>query len=869
MLIHLSHNHLLARIWRWLGPVFVVSVVAAGLVSSQTSAFSQDISTRVRNVMWSSGCNTVISSLGNQEQILQALIAIPDSTKPSQMNLTGSSWDNSKTFVDQIADRIGNLASDCDDQIALIRYGLNPGGDPSETARIQRIVVEQVDPFKSSWISQLCTPERIRGVYLDAAACTRAETALLGQYETACVVASVKSGSTPTISSYADLAKCAGRSDRLATADQRAQCLAQGGTWENDQCVAAQSQEKETCNVSGIGWIVCPLSIFMAKLTDSIYNFVEQLLFFQPNTNMLDTSNPVYKVWDNIRNLANIVFVVALFIVIFSQATSIGISNYGIKKMLPRIFAAAVLVNLSYYVCLFGLDVSNIIGAGIDGIIKSVPLSNGAGTSSDTTGASGAVATLGIAALTTTLLASSIAASGGLFAALAGLMVFLPVILMSVLTALVVLVGRQALIILLIIVSPLAFAAMILPNTDKLFASWRKAFTTMLVFYPLVAVLFSGTQVAASVLRLSANGGGVGDQLIKVMSLGVQTFPLFALPFLLKFSGGVLGKVAGVVNNPNKGPFDKMRKNLEGRRDVTQNLARAKALGSDSPNFNTGRFKRTRRAAYGMFGAGSVKRKAEKDYQQGLAKGISEESSQEYIAKTALDSSSGGDFAKRMARSDNPVYIAAVQASAQATADKIEKQSIANREILYRAKIAPGDLGSMEREFQDAVAGKDATAVKALQNLMISNGSVGMDSLRRATASVVSAGADVSTVSAMKKNLQEVHGQTLKQKSADLLYWATDTDNKDYANYHSKNAGSWEGLSVAELATQSAGSLNAAVSSGAVSAVKANALLRDARVRERLGEKQIEALEAASRMSEDQRAKLKQDFAASTYGPTI
>ena len=46
---------------------------------------------------------------------------------------------------------------------------------------------------------------------------------------------------------------------------------------------------------------------------------------------------------------------------------------------------------------------------------------------------------------------------------------------------------------------------------------------------------------------------------------------------------------------------------------------------------------------------------------------------------------------------------------------------------------------------QDA-AGKDAGTVKALQNLMMSDGSVGMDSLRRATASVVevTAGADVS-----------------------------------------------------------------------------------------------------------------------------
>lgn len=488
MLIHLSHNHLLARIWRWLGPVFVVSVVAAGLVSSQTSAFSQDISTRVRNVMWSSGCNTVISSLGNQEQILQALIAIPDSTKPSQMNLTGSSWDNSKTFVDQIADRIGNLASDCDDQIALIRYGLNPGGDPSETARIQRIVVEQVDPFKSSWISQLCTPERIRGVYLDAAACTSAETALLGQYETACVVASVKSGSAPTISSYADLAKCAGRSDRLATADQRVQCLAQGGTWENDQCVAAQSQEKETCNVSGIGWVVCPLAAFIGKTIDAVYTLIEQMMVF----NVPDPfgNNPLKTVWSGVLGIANIAFIIAFFVVIFSQATSVGISNYGIKKMLPRMVAAAVMVNLSYYICIFAIDVSNIIGAGIDGLMMSA-LPNATTTLDQAHWESAVVGALGLGAAVA--FAPAIIAAAISFSVPA---------LLAVLTTLIVLVARWSLLTILIVLSPLAFVAFILPNTEDLFNKWRKLFITMLVFYPLVTILFVGSKIAAYILLL-------------------------------------------------------------------------------------------------------------------------------------------------------------------------------------------------------------------------------------------------------------------------------------------------------------------------------------------------------------------------------
>ncbi len=634
------------------------------------------------------------------------------------------------------------------------------------------------------------------------------------------------------------------------------------------------SSAQETCNLTGVGWIVCPLTRFLAEITDKTYALVEQLLVFNPTSSgsLLDTNNPIFKIWENMRNLANIAFIGALFVVIYAQATSMGINAYGIRKMLPRLLAAAVLVNLSYYICIFGVDISNIIGAGIDGIIKSVPLSGGANTSVDTTGGSGAIATLGLGLIATTLLASSIAAAGGIAAALAGLLVFIPVILLAVLTALVVLVGRQALLIILIIISPLAFAAFILPNTEKLFDSWRKAFVTMLVFYPLVAILFAGSQVAASVLRLSANSGDATGQLIKIMSVGVQVFPLFGLPFLLKFSGGVLGRIAGVVNNPNKGPFDRMRKDLEGRRDASRNLRTAKALGEQPKDYTGKRFGQVRRASRNMFSpTGRAQSAAERNYQQSLAKGIAEESSQEYIAKAALEGTTGDQFVQRMARTDNPAYIAAVKASAQATADKIEKQNVSNRETLFRKSIPPGDLSKMQAEFGAAVKannGKgDTTAIKALQNLMISNGAAGIDALRTATAAT-SPSAHPEAIRAMKQNLQEVHGQTMKQKSTDMLYWSTDVDGKTFET-HSLNPESWSKLSINELASQSGGSLAAANTVGGISPEKAGGMLSDNRILERLSGDQIATLELARARSDADYTKLVQDarqaYAYKTY----
>ena len=316
---------------------------------------------------------------------------------------------------------------------------------------------------------------------------------------------------------------------------------------------AGSADDVETCKVDGVGWIVCPAATFLAKITDGAYNFFEQLLVFRVSTDPFSTDpeiNPTYTIWANIRNLANVAFIVAFFIVIFSQSTSIGLSNYGIKKMLPRIIVAAILVNLSYYLCVLAVDISNIIGASIDGIMRAplqnLPLNNDGEWEEITAGIlTGVVGGVALATL-------AIAATGTLFAFLAGS-------LLAIITAIVVLAARQAFLIILIILSPLAFVAYILPNTEGFFDKWRKAFISMLVLYPLVAVIFAGSQIAASVIRMTAPDGAAGV-IIQVISLGVQAIPLFALPFLIKFSGGLLGRVAGIVNDRNKGFIDRARK---------------------------------------------------------------------------------------------------------------------------------------------------------------------------------------------------------------------------------------------------------------------------------------------------------------------
>jgi hypothetical protein len=324
----------------------------------------------------------------------------------------------------------------------------------------------------------------------------------------------------------------------------------------------AEQTAQDTCAIDGVGWLICPLAAFFAKVNDGAYVVVQQLLIFEiPNAFSTNpTENPIYGVWSTLRNLANILFVIAFFAVIFSQATSVGISAYGIRKMLPRIIVSAILVNLSYYLCIFAIDISNIIGAGFTGLIQAAaPAAIGAAADNNPWEEAGsAILAFQVAGAAAAGAAAIAVFFTGFFFALA-VTAFL-----AIFFTLVILMVRHALLILLIILSPLAFVAYILPNTESIFDKWRKTFISLLVMYPLIALLFAGTKLASDILISTHQGdGSVGgwiDTLYLLMALGVLTIPLFGIPWIVKFSGGALARFAGVMNNKSKGLVDRARK---------------------------------------------------------------------------------------------------------------------------------------------------------------------------------------------------------------------------------------------------------------------------------------------------------------------
>lgn len=385
-----------------------------------------------------------------------------------------------------------------------------------------------------------------------------------------------------------------GASD-IASAKTEEECKLAGGVWKPDeagsgstsgaasggdtsgaagQCTEPdQNEGEDKCNVEGIGWFLCPTLNFIAKIYDNLFIqlsnrflVIQDRMFQSDPASSDNTTVPTKVAWEKFRDLANIVFVGVFLLVVYSQVSSAGLSNYGIKKLLPRLILTAVLVNLSYWLCAFAVDLSNLLGYGMKEMFDYV------GGSVVGTGGEGTTTTQVVSA--STVIAAALAVAGGLVM----LALFTGVVFFGVLAlilTLLILILRQALVVILVIVSPLAFVALLLPNTKKFFARWWKLFFSLLILFPIIGVVFGGTSLVTTILNETdanidsaatqpAAGGGDQPQAapernasseMEVIILGIQAVPLLVVPFLLQNSlsafGAMGGRISAVVNGMN------------------------------------------------------------------------------------------------------------------------------------------------------------------------------------------------------------------------------------------------------------------------------------------------------------------------------
>lgn len=372
------------------------------------------------------------------------------------------------------------------------------------------------------------------------------------------------------------------------------------------------SDDKNSCAIEWVGWIMCPIIRMSNGMVVSTYSVMQKHFLNIKADEIFQRDKPAFKTWSSFRDIANVFFVIILSIIIFSQVSGVGISNYGIKKMLPKIIVFAILVNISWYVSVLMIDISNIVGHSLfewlsndgqwdyssDSQTENNPIEQILGGT--------AVLGVGTAAGVTGALAAGSSALLFLFSAALALIMMVFILLI-----------RQAAVIVLVVISPVAFVAGILPNTEGFFKKWMKFLKNMLMIYPICSLIVGGAIFVSNLLYSNES-----SPLLKVAYGLLPILSLFTIVAIIKsvlsiidgLTGGnlrgTLDRMSGRINNSIKesSPIQHI-KDAENRRTVGDlPIGRNKKLGDViSDNSRFGRY---------VKGAGLTRARRQYNYEQ-------------------------------------------------------------------------------------------------------------------------------------------------------------------------------------------------------------------------------------------------------------
>lgn len=309
---------------------------------------------------------------------------------------------------------------------------------------------------------------------------------------------------------------------------------------------AAVSEDKATCStdIGALGWILCPVVNFLGKATDGLYGIINNFLHIE--SHLFDNGNAT-QVWGMFRNVANILLVAAFLLIIYSQMTGVGISNYGVKRLLPKIIMVAILINASLFISRLLIDISNLLGGSLYGFLNNMQGGSGEINATQTVASvlAGGAATAAVGYVAAPVVSS-------LFGAAAIWIVGFIVLgaVLGLIVSFLILMVRNAVVIILAVIAPVAFVMLLLPNTEKYFQKWWKIFFSLLLVYPMIAVLFGLSKIAASIFTS-------GDASDGLMAIAVSCLPLLASTALMQASMAATGTLGAKLQG-----FGRMSKSL-------------------------------------------------------------------------------------------------------------------------------------------------------------------------------------------------------------------------------------------------------------------------------------------------------------------
>ena len=528
-------------------------------------------------------------------------------------------------------------------------------------------------------------------------------------------------------------------------------------------------EPKKSCSEELVlGWIICPSMSLAGLMADAGYNSVSMFLDISPD---IFKDNPelggAKQAWNFFRDIANVVFVLLFLWVIFSQISNVGVSNYGIKKILPKLILGAILINLSFYICQLAVDLSNILGYALKGVLevaslKAEPSKIGA---VDTFVA---LFTRGIALVGTALFAF--------------LTVSIPMIiwvLVSLAVAFLILVLRQAAVILLIAISPIAFAAWLLPNTESLFKKWVSAFKGLLVVFPVVSLMYGSGKLAGAVLSHSSSG-----IIMQFVALCAPIVPLIATPFVIKSSLNSLGSIGAKISNNGlmNFPSNKLKDNVMNKSrfaDAKKSFGRysAKKLAERrSGNSWAHNLKNSNNKFAQTFGKAMTIGTAFDNTRFGRKLGLSDVATnyQEAYDKNAMEKAEraltyqyGGDAeaALKDKKADKYIRIAAV--------NQLKRQGAHGADVVANYLRNGGEVDSVSManeltKMKGSHAGVSEAGVKALNALQSGHSSFSLEQ-KDSSGNVIGGSAENEFNSLTKDGVRKLSNEGIAKQSADAI----------------------------------------------------------------------------------------------------
>lgn len=276
-------------------------------------------------------------------------------------------------------------------------------------------------------------------------------------------------------------------------------------------------------------WLICPMSNTLSGAADKSVQQLEK--FFKLETSSI-FDNPIFQqAWRSFRNISNVFLILVMMWVIAAQVTGYGLSNYNIKKILPKLLVAILLINFSLIIAKIAVDLSNIAGVGFFNLFR--------GLSNHISSISGA-----------NLSASNIALgilSGKSLVILSGLAILFPsmlILLFGLIFVILVLSLRHALIVLLVLLMPVAIIAGIIPNLNQFFQKWIKNFTSVILIFPVIGFLYgSGIFLRALLVAVAQD-----NNLIKLVGFAMPVISTLATPAVLMAVTRSVNGLSGALN---------------------------------------------------------------------------------------------------------------------------------------------------------------------------------------------------------------------------------------------------------------------------------------------------------------------------------